>query len=320
MRTVELCVLSSAPFLISDLIINILGMSKHRTSSRRKRSVTVTGTLTLVLVTAVLTFVAVSLSSHQAASPLQATSSVSFNIPQFHLMAGSPSTGLTRRAGRMLFPYSVVPGGVESPQELGNAMGNDSTVALHYAGFNEAGAQVVSLDKDLHAYVSYRIGQEIFWTKKQVTIHKGETLITDGNVEARARCGNRVSATPQLPLSSREPTPEALETPQMSEGLSSREAPIEFALNSQLPNLVAGDQGLGAPDETNGGEVSPDQIAGMMGATSVAPSGSLTPLHPDVPVSAPIATPEPGTGLLLLLALATGWLFLEMRLGAAPMK
>jgi len=122
-------------------------MSSHRHSSSSKQAVTVTGILTLVLVTAVLTFVAISLNSHQAVSPAQATSGVPFNLPQFHLLAGSPPTALTGLAGRMLFPYSVIPGGVDSPQELGNAMGNDSTVALHYAGFNEAGAHVVSQTK-----------------------------------------------------------------------------------------------------------------------------------------------------------------------------
>jgi hypothetical protein len=192
-------------------------------------------------------------------------------------------------------------------------MGNDSTVALHYAGFNEAGAHVVSLDKDLHAYVSYRIDQEIFWTKRPVTIHKGETLITDGNVEARSRCGNRVSATPQLPLSSQEPTPEALETPQISEVLSAPEAPIEFPLDSRpLANLVVGDQGQGAPEGAS--LEAPIIPAIWLGLNSppFVPSRSLTPSLPDVPVWPPIATPEPGTGLLLLLALATGWLFREI--------
>ena len=46
-------------------------------------------------------------------------------------------------------------------------------------------------------YLSYRIGNHIYWTRRRITLHKGEKLITDGTITARTRCANRVEETPQ---------------------------------------------------------------------------------------------------------------------------
>jgi hypothetical protein len=102
--------------------------------------------------------------------------------------------------GRRLYSYSVIPGGVESAQELKTAAGNDSVVAAHYAGFNIENARVVSIDQDRLVYVSYRMGNSVFWTNKKLLLRKGETILTDGKNEARTRCGNRISEEKQAPL------------------------------------------------------------------------------------------------------------------------
>jgi hypothetical protein len=101
---------------------------------------------------------------------------------------------------RRLYAFSVIPGGVESSEELLSAAHNDSAVAVHYADFNMEKARVATLDHDRAVYVSYRMGSEIFWTNRKVQLHAGETLITDGTHEARTRCGNRVSDVPQTPV------------------------------------------------------------------------------------------------------------------------
>lgn len=107
--------------------------------------------------------------------------------------------------GRPVYPYSVVPGGVKDPTELKWAADHDPVVAAHYAGFDYDHARVVRLVLARTAYVSYRIGNKIYWTHRRVTLKKGETLLTDGKITARTRCANRVEEPPQAAYSSSEP-------------------------------------------------------------------------------------------------------------------
>jgi hypothetical protein len=92
-----------------------------------------------------------------------------------------------------LYPYSVIPGGAEDVAELRSAVARDPVVAEHYAGFDLGHARLVRLDDDRQAYVSYRLGDHVFWTSRKLTLHKGETVFTDGNHTARTRCGNLVA-------------------------------------------------------------------------------------------------------------------------------
>src|SRR5258708_28355146 len=48
-------------------------------------------------------------------------------------------------------------------------------------------------------YVAYRKGDKIYWTRKKIALHPGETLISDGKIVARTRCGNRVAVAPLGP-------------------------------------------------------------------------------------------------------------------------
>jgi PEP-CTERM motif len=98
---------------------------------------------------------------------------------------------------RPVYPYSVVPGGVEDVKELKWVAEHDPIVAAHYAGFDYNRARVVRLALAQTVYLSYRIGNHIYWTRRRVTLHKGETLITDGRMTARTRCANRVEQAPQ---------------------------------------------------------------------------------------------------------------------------
>ena len=112
-----------------------------------------------------------------------------------------------------IFPYSVIAGGVNSPQELREAVLRDPVVAQHYAGFDLRNARRITLDAPQVAYVSYRVGNNVFWTKKKLTLAKGEAVITDGRTIARARCGNRVSVSPVRPNLPGEPSAEDFEAP-----------------------------------------------------------------------------------------------------------
>jgi len=55
--------------------------------------------------------------------------------------------------------------------------------------------------------VSYRLHDRVYWTKHKVRIRSGETILTNGQTEVRARCGNCISMAPLLPTSDEEPPP-----------------------------------------------------------------------------------------------------------------
>lgn len=128
------------------------------------------------------------------------TSVFSLSAPENSAAAEAPATHL-----RPLYPFSVIPGGVENRRELKNAIANDPVVAKHYEGFDVRKAKIISLDRDRIVYVSYRMGNDVFWTKRPIKLHKGEMVITDGKNEARTRCGNRISQSPQASTSAKEP-------------------------------------------------------------------------------------------------------------------
>jgi PEP-CTERM motif len=106
---------------------------------------------------------------------------------------------------RPVYPYSVVPGGVEDAQELKWVAEHDPIVAAHYAGFDYDHAHVVRLTLARTVYLSFRIGNHVYWTRHRVTLHKGEKLLTDGRMTARTRCGNRVEEVPQQAAAPLEP-------------------------------------------------------------------------------------------------------------------
>src|SRR5579863_8422642 len=117
------------------------------------------------------------------------------------------------KTDRVLYPYSVIPGGVRNSAELRNAVARDDTVAQHYADFNLGNARVMQLREARAVFVSYRIGSRIFWTKNRLNLPAGETVVTDGEHMARTRCGNRLSDVPIGPVLKNEPLPEAMEIP-----------------------------------------------------------------------------------------------------------
>lgn len=108
-------------------------------------------------------------------------------------------------ADRPVYPYSVVPGGVQDAKELKWVAEHDPIVAAHYAGFDYDHARIVRLTLARTAYVSYRIGNRVYWTRHRITLHKGEKLITDGKMTARARCANRVEEAPKQAVAPEEP-------------------------------------------------------------------------------------------------------------------
>jgi hypothetical protein len=227
----------------------------------------------------------------------------------------TPST-----SGRVIYPYSVVPGGVRTPAELKTVSEHDSAVREHYSQFDFRKARVVTVHEPRLVYLSYRIGDKIYWTAKKVSLHKGEQLITDGTITARMRCGNRVASLPQKYSFSREPSAAMFDQP-IGPG-SSTEVPFPKDFHSALesrPNSTGWGPAALPPGAAAAGGLSPLGSGYLPIGSPVAPPvrtcgktgngscGSVTGLGPS-PQSLPV--PEPGTDELIcaeILAAIVAW-------------
>jgi hypothetical protein len=138
---------------------------------------------------------------------------------------------------RTVYPYSVIAGGAQSPQELREAVAVDPVVAQHYADFDITNARRVTLDAPKLVYVSYRIGNKVFWTKHKLALRKGEAMLSDGTNMARTRCGNRISVLPVRPNAPAEPTSSELDGPEFPAIASS---PYLAAYSAPAPELFSG--------------------------------------------------------------------------------
>jgi len=142
-------------------------------------------------------------------------------------------------ARRPIYPYSVISGGVRSGHELKAAAEQDPVVALHYAGFDYAHARLVQLLTERSVYLSYRIGKRVYWTRRRVKLHKGETLLTDGKMTARTRCANRVEEAPQQESSNMEPPAAKFDEPLMPAiGTGLATAPVPFRTSLERASVA----------------------------------------------------------------------------------
>jgi MYXO-CTERM domain-containing protein len=112
---------------------------------------------------------------------------------------------LVTRVERPRYRHSVIAGGAYSRDELAAVMREDAVVAAHHEDMDIDRVQPVVTSQPRLAYVSYRLGDRVFWTRKPVHIPAGETLLSDGVREIRARCGNGVSDIAREPVSDVEP-------------------------------------------------------------------------------------------------------------------
>lgn len=155
-----------------------------------------------------------------------------------NLFLASQKEALGEIEGRTVYKYSVVPGGVHNVRELKWAVDHDPVVAAHYAGFDYNNARVVKLVLARTAYISYRIGNRVYWTRHRVSLKKGETVITDGKMTARTRCANRVEEMPQQATSESEPPAAKFDEPiqpQPGTAITTPPVPFQSALMNRNP-------------------------------------------------------------------------------------
>lgn len=216
---------------------------------------------------------------------------------------------------QMVYPWSVVPGGLDSPKAMGKAMAADPVVGAHYAGLQPGSFQPERLAEKKQGYVSYRIRDKIYWTRRMVTLAAGEQVLTDGKTLVRGRCGNLFSETPREPVAplAEEPPEKKMDEPVRAAQLMPTpemraEAPVEiekfenpkgFGENASvlptpqpeeaLPPVWVAGPGIGGPGGVMG-------IGGMGGGgASAGVPEATTPETPHVgapPQTIPLVTPS----------------------------
>ena len=288
---------------------------RHRRNRRLRRVflLAVCGLLTLGFASVALRQLSPSLfqaRNHEASGPKSAEAR---NVLQL-----TEQESLRQMEDRPVYPYSVVPGGVRDARELKWATEHDPVVAEHYAGFDYGRAHVVKVVLAREVYVSYRIGGKLYWMRHPIHLKKGETLLTDGNMTARTRCGNRVEEKPQQATSNFEPPAAKFDEPILpATGTSTASLPAP--LQTALLNRPADFGPMRFYDPVEGGNwvpISPPPLPfeGVCGAvTKKSGQGSESPTPATTsngkkknvnPCEIGGEVPEPSTWLLMISGLA----------------
>ena len=222
-------------------------------------------------------------------------------------LAGPRAGSVHARNRRLVYPYSVIPGGISSAAELRDAAAHDVVVGEHYAGFNYDRARVIVVDHPRLVYLSYRRGGRVHWSSKQASLHSGEKLITDGKITARERCGNQVSVLPQSNTAPDEPLVAELDQPDaVASGIELPSGGFNSNLLNPEPVMPIGPGSGGTPA---GGGFTP-VFPGPPGVSMPFPVGPPISVGGNVCVPGkenhkckheppPPAVPEPGTWVLL---------------------
>jgi hypothetical protein len=206
-----------------------------------------------------------------------------------------------------VYPLSVVAGGVYTAGEVEVARQADPVIAAHYEGINVPALRRVVLDNTVLRYVSFRRGNQVYWTRQAMPVPAGEAVLADADSMLRARCGNRLSAEPRepvLPAAEPQPTAADFEVPlppdvappvlvtSVAPGMRSLYESKRDALGNPCPQsrgrslAESPDSGLNSadlcleppPGSVAAGDVpvgSPLSTGGTSGGTTVASSGAV---------------------------------------------
>lgn len=180
--------------------------------------------------------------------------------PVAHFAYGAPAAANT---ARRIYPYSIVPGGVASREDLARRAGADPVVARHYASFDIGKAHPVAVTRARAVHVSYRKGDKVYWTAHKVMLAAGETVFTDGASDIRGRCGNRISDRPQLPVAMNEPSAQELD------------ASMSVAFNGDDDGGLQ-NTGFSLDDDLPAGSATRFQHLAGVAAPDAAPASALT--------------------------------------------
>jgi hypothetical protein len=224
------------------------------------------------------------------------------------LLAGQskPQKSFPRSQG--VYPYSVIPGGVKDSEDLRYAALRDYVVRRHYARFDFAHARLLRATEAREVYLSYRVRDAVYWTRRKVRLHPGELLLTDGKITARARCGNQISETIQPEVSNEEPDVDVMDQPVLAVDAAPSLNPRPFLAAPDLP------VGSPAPPQVfAGGFIFPYVPFGEP-TYGACPVGEVNKKGVCKPPRRGTVTPEPSTILLLASGLALiAWRYRKSR-------
>jgi len=158
------------------------------------------------------------------------------------------------------YRYSVIPRGAYTETELRTAIRTDPVVAAHYKHLDQSKLRTEVVASDRYVHVSYRKGNEIFWTKKKLLLRKGETIVTDGATQVRARCGNCISEQPQSSTSEDEPDEVEFDRLVDADGVPAPVAPQVAVVQPVAPLTTAGE--VAAPGSPTPGSLAPPFLSG----------------------------------------------------------
>jgi hypothetical protein len=200
---------------------------------------------------------------------------------------------------RPVFRHSIVQGGVRSREEVVAAMAKDVVVKAHYSAVKPAALRAVKLSAPLNVHVSYRIGNNVYWTKRPLTVAAGEFVLTDGTVTIRERCGNLIAMAPLGPTQAGEPDPAEFEmhVQPLAPSIQSVANGSPRSGVGSIPDVAVATQFRLAPSATefgaHGGAFGGGPPAGSKGSSSSGPGTPTTNSVDDPPPSNPPAGDPP---------------------------
>lgn len=263
-------------------MVDVPGM-RHRRRSKRTKSRRLRAILATVFALGVL--LAFAGLFRALDSQPNGASQTGVNLPAGSIPANAVHVSSSGPQRRPIYDYSVIPGGAWDEQQLTGAVRRDPVVAHHYRDVDPATMRPEILRSDRLVHVSYRVGDRVYWTKRKVRIRSGETILTNGQTEIRARCGNCISMAPLMPTSEDEPDESELD-----------------ALTDIGPVLVSWNWPLGAPLAAGAPGANGDGGAGLIEPSQLLPlfpiGGAVFPggaVAGDIPTDTlPVSSPPGG--------------------------
>jgi hypothetical protein len=106
---------------------------------------------------------------------------------------------------------ALLSGGFTSVDEFQQRIANDPTLHSFFGSCSDTQASMQQLPNDILVFATFRRGEDIKWTRKQMLVRKGEYVLTFCGKTVLNRCGNLISWVPMQP--SEDVPPSLLEIP-----------------------------------------------------------------------------------------------------------
>ena len=201
--------------------------------------------------------------------------------------AHRPERGATPAPWYGLCPYKSV----ASLDDFRRVVGSNQRLVAYYGSFNWDKARLVTTAAPRLVYVSYQKAGALARTKYPLLLPKGDTLLTDGVLQARTYCCNEVfeivDAPPPPPSEGEQP---ASPLPPSPQALWPPESPLSLAppAGETPPSELVAPPGVPpfSPPSTPG-DVPPSSLLAPPGGSPFLPP----PAPGEIPPSSPLAPP-----------------------------